>query len=103
MSEQTALLAGVRVVDLGDEATARAGALLAELGAEVVRVEDPAGDAVRTSPKGLVLHAVVNAGKRSVALRTDHDSAAGPAAGRRRRGDRPARHPAGGAAAARRA
>ncbi|MGD9750457.1 MAG: CoA transferase [Acidimicrobiia bacterium] len=78
MSEQTALLAGVRVVDLGDEATARAGALLAELGAEVVRVEDPAGDAIRRSPKGPVLHAVVNAGKRSVALRTDpdHDTAA---------------------------
>ncbi len=61
----------VVVLDLGDEATALAGAYLAELGATVVRVEDIAGDALRT--RGTVWHAVHNAGKRSVAIDTTTD------------------------------
>ncbi len=65
------LLDGVRVLDLGDEASARAGALLAELGAEVLRVEDASTDPIRNSPRGPALHAVLNAGKRSIALPLD--------------------------------
>src|ERR1700712_5325151 len=66
-------LADVVVLDLGDEATALAGAYLAELGATVVRVEDVRGDVLRT--RGGVWHAVHNAGKRSVAIDTTSDAA----------------------------
>ena len=61
----------VVVLDLGDEATALAGELLAELGAVVVRVEDVRGDALRR--RGGCWHAVHNAGKRSVAIDTSSD------------------------------
>ena len=37
-------LAGVLILDLADEPLALAGRLLADLGADVVRVEDAAGD-----------------------------------------------------------
>ena len=41
-------LAGVRVLELGDNiAAAYAGRLLADLGADVVKVEPPAGDPLR--------------------------------------------------------
>ncbi|OAI44555.1 hypothetical protein AYO38_00215 [bacterium SCGC AG-212-C10] len=40
-------LAGVRVVELSDERCAWAGKLLADMGAEVVKVEPPGGDPVR--------------------------------------------------------
>ncbi len=70
-------LAGVTVVDLSDEATVFGARLLAELGATVVRVEDSAGDLIRTRPPFLhdlsgversLAHLLFNAGKRSVAL-----------------------------------
>lgn len=41
------LLQGVRVVDLAGEPAAMAGRILADLGAEVVKVETPAGDPLR--------------------------------------------------------
>ena len=44
---EAGLLAGIRVLDLGDEATILGARLLAELGADVVRVEDRRGDALR--------------------------------------------------------
>src|SRR5688500_14973233 len=61
----------VVVLDLGDEATALAGAYLAELGATVVRVEHRSGDELRR--RGGMWHAVHNAGKRSVAIDTTSD------------------------------
>jgi crotonobetainyl-CoA:carnitine CoA-transferase CaiB-like acyl-CoA transferase len=75
MGESTPLtfLADVVVLDLGDEATAWAAAHLAELGAQVVRVEDVRGDALRT--RGPVWNAVHNAGRRSVAIDTTSDDA----------------------------
>ena len=42
-----ALLAGVRVVDLAGEPAAMSGRILADLGAEVVKVEPPGGDPLR--------------------------------------------------------
>ncbi|MDQ1383283.1 MAG: hypothetical protein QOG65_662, partial [Actinomycetota bacterium] len=60
------LLAGLRVVDLGNEPSARAARVLGDLGATVVRVVPPDGD---------VLHGNVarawNAGKQVVALPAD--------------------------------
>ena len=43
-------LAGVRVLDLADRTGAFAGRLLAALGADVIRVEPPGGDAMRRVP-----------------------------------------------------
>lgn len=71
-------LDGVRVIDLGDELAAYAGRLLADLGAEVIRVEPPGGSTTRTAeplvawPEGTVsaFERFVNAGKRSVVIDT---------------------------------
>lgn len=67
----TALLDGLRVVDLTDDAGALAARVLAELGAEVVRIEAPGGgNGVHRSPRsddGVSLHhAYRNAGKTIV-------------------------------------
>lgn len=79
-----AALTGIRVLDLTTNYAAYAGRLLADLGADVVRVEPPEGSTVRrlapceTSPAGEPLtfaHSFLDAGKRSVTL--DLDSAAG--------------------------
>lgn len=77
-------LSGVKVLDLGDEPVAFASRLLAGLGADVVRVEHPGGDWLRSRgpfvngepglERGLA-HILYNAGKRSVAL--DWESPAG--------------------------
>jgi len=74
-----AALDGVRVIDLGDELAAYAGRLLADLGAEVIRVEPPGGSSTRTTeplvawPECTVsaFDRFVNAGKRSVVIDTD--------------------------------
>ncbi|MDH3213743.1 MAG: CoA transferase [Myxococcales bacterium] len=74
-------LAGMRVLDLADEKGELCGRLLADLGADVIRVEPPGGAASRRLPPfapdgGTSLYfAVRNAGKRSVAL--DVESVAG--------------------------
>ena len=65
------LLDGVRVLELSRwRPGALAGVLLAQLGAEVLKVEPPGGDPFRGYP---ALFATHNAGKRSIALdlRTD--------------------------------
>jgi benzylsuccinate CoA-transferase BbsE subunit len=70
-------LDGIRVLDLTDELGAYAGRLLADLGAEVIRIEPPQGSPTRrTAPivamPGLApvsaFDRFVNAGKRSVTL-----------------------------------
>ncbi|MBM3140074.1 MAG: hypothetical protein FJZ92_07635, partial [Chloroflexi bacterium] len=89
----TGPLAGVRAIDLAGESGVFAGRMLAELGADVIRLEPPGGDAVRRRPpfaEGAtgadgrpvsLYHLHFNAGKRSVAL--DHRTAAGAEALRR--------------------
>src|SRR5436190_15222651 len=70
-------LAGITVLDLSDEALAFGARLLAELGADVVRVEGPGRDPLRARPPFLggepgpersYAHLLYNAGKRSAAL-----------------------------------
>jgi len=72
-----AALTGIRVLDLTTNYAAYAGRLLADLGADVVRLEPPEGSTVRslapcqTGPAGAPLsfaHAFLDAGKRSVTL-----------------------------------
>jgi len=72
-----AALTGIRVLDLTTNYAAYAGRLLADLGADVVRVEPPEGSPVRSlapcqpGPAGESLsfaHAFLDAGKRSVTL-----------------------------------
>jgi crotonobetainyl-CoA:carnitine CoA-transferase CaiB-like acyl-CoA transferase len=46
----TGCLAGIRVLDLADERGELCGRLLADLGADVIRVEPPAGSATRDLP-----------------------------------------------------
>lgn len=70
------LLEGVRVLDLAAECALFAGRMLAELGADVVRVEPPEGDAVRARGPFLdgaagpvsLYHLHFNAGKRGLTL-----------------------------------
>ena len=79
-------LSDVTILDLSDEATVQGARMLAELGADVVRVEDSAGDGVRSRPPYLagpagrprgdededversLAHLLFNGGKRSLAL-----------------------------------
>jgi benzylsuccinate CoA-transferase BbsE subunit len=72
-----AALTGIRILDLTTNYAAYAGRLLADLGADVVRVEPPEGSPLRslapcqTGPTGAPLsfaHAFLDAGKRSVTL-----------------------------------
>lgn len=73
-SPTLAPLAGLRVLELGsDVSLAFAARLLADLGAEVVRPEPAAGDALRQAPPlldggGSALFAYLNHGKRCLAL-----------------------------------
>jgi crotonobetainyl-CoA:carnitine CoA-transferase CaiB-like acyl-CoA transferase len=65
-SAMSGLLDGVRVLDLGIWRPAPyATQLLAEMGADVVKVEPPAGDPMRSLP---AMFASLNAGKRALAL-----------------------------------
>jgi crotonobetainyl-CoA:carnitine CoA-transferase CaiB-like acyl-CoA transferase len=77
-------LAGVRILDFTDEAGVFATRLLADLGADVVRLETSNADAIRSrgpflkatqSVDGSLAHLLYNAGKRSVA--SDPDTPAG--------------------------
>jgi crotonobetainyl-CoA:carnitine CoA-transferase CaiB-like acyl-CoA transferase len=60
------LLAGLRVVDLGSEPSARAARVLGDLGAAVVRVVPPDGDVLRADSAR-----AWNAGKEVIALAAD--------------------------------
>src|SRR5580693_5322164 len=71
-----AALSGIRVLDLADNAVAYASRLLADLGAEVIRIEPPQGDALRraaplaVTPDGVVscAHGFWNANKKAITL-----------------------------------
>src|SRR4249919_3992127 len=58
-------LAGLRVVDMADEKGETCGRFLADLGADVIRVEPPGGASSRAS---WLTFAVRNANKRGVTL-----------------------------------
>lgn len=73
----TTALSGVRVLDLSDRSAALAGRVLADLGAEVIMVEPPAGNPIRhLEPRldgvdpveGSFAHQYFSANKRSVVL-----------------------------------
>ena len=49
-STETGALAGRRVIELAGELTAYCGKLFADMGADVIRVEPPGGDATRSLP-----------------------------------------------------
>ncbi len=72
-------LSGIRVVDLADEKGEMCGRLLAEWGADVVRVEPPAGAVSRGLPpftadgETSLYFAVRNAGKRGIVLDLTHE------------------------------
>jgi crotonobetainyl-CoA:carnitine CoA-transferase CaiB-like acyl-CoA transferase len=71
-----ALLAGLQVVDLAGEPAQLTGRILADLGADVVKIEGPAGDPLRLAPPfapdGTSLrYAAWNAGKTSLVLSDD--------------------------------
>jgi crotonobetainyl-CoA:carnitine CoA-transferase CaiB-like acyl-CoA transferase len=73
---QPGLLEGVRVLDFGIwRPVPYATQLLVEMGADVIKIEPPAGDPMRVFPD---LFAVLNAGKRAVAvdLKNDDERAA---------------------------
>lgn len=70
-------LRGIRVVDMTDRSCVYATKVLADLGAEVIRVEPPAGDPMRKQPPfddatgASLFHAFMNVNKRSVTLDLD--------------------------------
>src|SRR4051794_37303645 len=65
-------LGGIRVLDLGIwRPVPYATQLLVEMGAEIIKIEPPKGDPMRVFPD---LFAVLNAGKRSVALDLKDDA-----------------------------
>jgi crotonobetainyl-CoA:carnitine CoA-transferase CaiB-like acyl-CoA transferase len=72
-SEPGALLAGVRIIESSLLGPAAVGMQLADLGAEVIKVENPGGDYVRTMAFPIIdgvslLHWHLNRGKQSLVL-----------------------------------
>jgi benzylsuccinate CoA-transferase BbsE subunit len=71
---QAAALGGIRVLDLTTNYSAYAGRLLADLGADVIRIEPPGGTPLRQmqplngAKDASYAHAFFDAGKRSVVL-----------------------------------
>ena len=70
---QTALLSGVRVIESSLLGPGQVGTFLADLGADVIKVESPAGDYIRAMTWPIVngvslLHLHTHRGKRSVVL-----------------------------------
>jgi len=65
-------LTGLRVLELADETGQFCGKLLGDLGADVVKIEPPAGDSTREMPGAVGSDSpsfnAVNRGKRSVVL-----------------------------------
>ena len=71
------LLSGFRVLDLSTSMGAFCGKVLADLGMDVVKVEPPSGDDLRTEPpfakghnnrEGSLRFAYFNSGKRGITL-----------------------------------
>jgi benzylsuccinate CoA-transferase BbsE subunit len=78
-------LAGRRVLDLADAKAAYCGKLLADAGADVIRVEPPGGDALRRMPPFLrdepgddagLFHLYANTSKRAITLALDRPEGA---------------------------
>jgi crotonobetainyl-CoA:carnitine CoA-transferase CaiB-like acyl-CoA transferase len=69
MRNSNAALSGIRVLDLADNAVAYASRLLADLGAEVIRIEPPQGNALRGQDDAArCAHAFWNANKKGITL-----------------------------------
>jgi benzylsuccinate CoA-transferase BbsE subunit len=69
MQNSRAALSGIRVLDLADNAVAYASRLLADLGAEVIRIAPPQGKTSSTEDEvARYAHAFWNANKRSITL-----------------------------------
>jgi crotonobetainyl-CoA:carnitine CoA-transferase CaiB-like acyl-CoA transferase len=68
-SRNPGALAGIRVIEVVDAKAAYCGKLLADLGADVIKLEPPAGDGARREPGSFFLYA--NTNKRSVILDLD--------------------------------
>ena len=75
--ETVTVLAPYRVLDLSDESGFSCGKILADLGADVVKIEPPGGDAARTigpfpgdrpDPEKSIYFISYNAGKRGITL-----------------------------------
>src|SRR6202163_4761336 len=62
-----AALSGIRVLDLADNAVAYASRLLADLGAEVIRIEPPRRNAIQDGIASCA-HAFWNANKKAITL-----------------------------------
>lgn len=80
---EPSLLPGYRVLDLTSAMGALCGKFLRDLGMDVVKIEPPAGDPMRSEPpfatghahrEGSLRFAYLNAGKRSVALDVGKES-----------------------------
>lgn len=78
-------LAGIRVLDLADKSAALAGRILSDLGADVILVEAPDGNSIRSlapfidqqpGPENSYTHQYLNAGKRSVVIDLDAEQGA---------------------------
>src|SRR5437899_5673256 len=76
-AESAGLLQGHRVLDLTSAISAFCGKLLRDLGMDVIKVEPPAGDALRSEPpfangrvhrEGSLCFAYLNAGKRGITV-----------------------------------
>jgi crotonobetainyl-CoA:carnitine CoA-transferase CaiB-like acyl-CoA transferase len=68
MTTTRGALHGMRILELADEQGAYCGKLLADLGADVVKIEPPDGDALRAEPFAF---AYLNTSKRGVTLDLD--------------------------------
>jgi len=75
--QRSALMAGYRMLDLSDEKGMLCGKIFADMGAEVIKVEQPGGDPARTlppfyqdepSPEKSLFWFAYNTGKKSVTL-----------------------------------
>ena len=80
MSIPSGPLSGIRVVEMGNLVGAPYGGMaLADLGADVIKVELPGGDLSRAFPPFVsgesAFFAAMNRGKRSVALQPRHPGA----------------------------
>ncbi len=80
MTSRQGVLAGVKVVEFAQNAAVpHCGRLLAGMGAEVVKVEPPYGDAMRNglklAPREARTFAVINPGKRGIVLDLTNDDA----------------------------